>query len=358
MSVVIDNGRYTYRLSRDGRRRPRRVKFEVHEPAGNCINIGLINNMPDSALERTELQFVRLLDAAAGDKFIRLKLYSLPDLPRGDWGRQYLDRFYSKVDELFRSNLDGVIMTGTEPRTPSLADEPYWGALVDVLDWAEDTTVTGIFSCLAAHAAVRHIDGIERRALSEKCFGIFDQIKVSDCALMKGIPSRIRFPHSRWNDIPHESLTSSGYEVLTWSAEAGVDIFVKHRRSLFLFFQGHPEYEPQTLLWEYYRDIRLFLRREKEIYPEMPQGYFDKTRRETIIAFRERALLDRREELLSTFPETLIGHKMTNAWRAPATSIYRNWLLYISEQKALGAKATCTAALESRASGGSSALPQ
>jgi homoserine O-succinyltransferase/O-acetyltransferase len=336
MPVIIDNDRYSYRLSRHGQRRSRRVKIDACEPAESCIHIGLINNMPDSALERTELQFARLLDAAAGDKFVRLKLYSLPNLPRRDWGLQYLDRCYSKIDDLFKSDLDGVIMTGTEPRAPSLADEPYWGALVDVLDWAEERTVSSIFSCLAAHAAVRHIDGIERRALSEKCFGIFDQIKVSDCALTKGVPRRIRFPHSRWNDIPQDSLISSDYEVLTWSAEAGVDSFVKRRKSLFLFFQGHPEYEPQTLLWEYHRDIRHFLEREKEIYPGMPQRYFDEATIEALGGFRKRALSDRRTELLSDFPATSIAEKVTTAWRAAATSIYRNWLLYISEQKMLG----------------------
>ena len=33
--------------------------------ASNCVTIGLINNMPDAALEATERQFVDLIRAAA-----------------------------------------------------------------------------------------------------------------------------------------------------------------------------------------------------------------------------------------------------------------------------------------------------
>jgi homoserine O-succinyltransferase len=348
MSVVIDKGRYAYDLSSGRRRRLRREEIDARAPAGDCINIGLINNMPDSALEGTELQFLRLLDAAAENTFVRLRLFALPDVPRSDWGRRHLDRLYSGIEDLFNSEIDGVIMTGTEPRAPCLADEPYWNALADVIDWAEDATVSSIFSCLAAHAAVLHIDGIERHALAEKCFGLFDQVKVSEHALTKSAPSRVRFPHSRWNGIPEDALTSCGYQILTRSAEAGVDSFVKHRKSLFLFFQGHPEYEPQTLLKEYRRDVERFLTKEKDVYPGMPQGYFDQTAMEALIAFRERALSNRRKQLLSAFPEVSIARK-TASWGAAATRIYRNWLTYISEQKALKAKTTrATASCDSR----------
>jgi len=48
------------------------------------LNIALINNMPDAALEDTELQFFDLLDEASGDLPIYLKLYSLTGIPRTD----------------------------------------------------------------------------------------------------------------------------------------------------------------------------------------------------------------------------------------------------------------------------------
>ena len=98
---------------------------------------------------------------------------------------------------------------------------------------------------------------------------------MSDHPLTAAAPSRLQMPHSRWNEIPEEALLACGYRVLTRSEDAGVDAFVKQRKSLFVFFQGHPEYEATTLLLEYRRDIGRFLRRERETYPPMPQGYFD-----------------------------------------------------------------------------------
>ena len=80
-------------------------------------------------------------------------------------------------------------------------------------------------------------------------------------------------------------------------------MFVKQqRKSLFVYFQGHLEYEAQSLLGEYRRDIGRFLRREIEYYPTMPKGYFDDQTAELLTAFQKHALLDRRNELLADFP--------------------------------------------------------
>ena len=90
---------------------------------------------------------------------------------------------------------------------------------------------------------------------------------------------------------------------------------------------------PRTLLLEYRRDIGRFLRRERETYPPMPHGYFDQETVEALTALRQRALLDRREELLAEFPTAMAAGKVTNTWRSTAESLYRNWLLYIRAQK-------------------------
>ena len=42
-----------------------------------CLRVALVNNMPDTALEDTEFQFCRLLDAASERVVVRLKLISL-----------------------------------------------------------------------------------------------------------------------------------------------------------------------------------------------------------------------------------------------------------------------------------------
>jgi homoserine O-succinyltransferase len=303
-----------------------------------CIEIALINNMPDAALESTERQFIALLDAAAGPMLVRLSRYALPQVPRTDWGRSWLANKYSDIDALWDRSLDAVIVTGTEPRAPALADEPYWPALTRIIDWAEENTRSSVWSCLAAHAAVAHIDGIDRQPLPEKCSGVLDCATVADHPLAKDMPDRVRVPHSRCNGLPEGALAAAGYTVLTRSRDAGVDAFVKQRKSLFVLFQGHPEYETDTLLREYRRDIGRFLRGERDGYPAMPQGYFDDGAMDVLARFRAQALARRNEAMLADLPTSALEANLTNGWRPSAVRLCRNWLGYLSAQKARTAK--------------------
>ena len=142
--------------------------------SANCITIGLVNNMPDAALEATERQFVDLIRAAATGCVVRLKLFAMADVPRGERARENLAGRYRDAAELWNERLDGLIVTGTEPRAKDLKNEPYWAALTAIVDGAREHTASTIWSCLAAHAAVLHSDGIVRRPLQEKLSGVFD----------------------------------------------------------------------------------------------------------------------------------------------------------------------------------------
>jgi homoserine O-succinyltransferase len=300
----------------------------------DCLEIGLVNNMPDAALHATERQFSSLLGSAIDGMRVRLTFYSVPEVPRTDFGRQQVGR-YQPIEALWDRDLDGLIVTGAEPRAANLTDEPYWSTLTRIVDWADEHTHSSVWSCLAAHAALLYLDGIDRRPLSDKRFGVFDCDRVSDHPLIAATPSRLQVPHSRWNDIPEEALAARGYHVLTRSDGAGADAFVKQRKSLYVFFQGHPEYEAQTLLLEYRRDVGRYLRGDRDTYPSMPEGYFDDDLVRALVALRVRASRDRREELLAEFPTATAVAKVTNTWRATAETLYRNWLLYLREQKSL-----------------------
>jgi homoserine O-succinyltransferase/O-acetyltransferase len=337
MPLTMDRGRIpTLWAERRSSIQVRSVDNQEVRP--ESIRLAFINNMPDTALEDTELQFFELLESAAGDLAVHISLYSLPELPRGDRGQKHLNSFYLDVDDLLNDRFDATIITGTEPRRPTLPDEPYWPRLVEVLDWAEHNTVSTILSCLAAHAGVLYSDGIERIRLSEKRFGVFDHEKLCDHALTSGSPNPVRAPHSRWNDLQEEALTDSGYIVLTKSAVAGVDMFVKEKkRSLFVHFQGHPEYGTESLLKEYRRDIKRFLRREIEGYPSIPQGYFGAAATKVLTDFEGTARSDTREELLAAFPQPFVLGTFQNTWRSSATGVYRNWLQYVALRKADGA---------------------
>jgi homoserine O-succinyltransferase len=298
-----------------------------------CIHIALINNMPDAALEDTELQFLDLLNAAAGSIPVCVQLYSLPEITRSERVQQHMSGLYASVRDLPSSRFDAVIITGTEPHHPDLREEAYWATLTDLFDWAADNTTSTILSCLAAHASVLHSDGIERHLLNDKRFGVFDERRVSDHPLTAGSWDVIRIPHSRWNELPENELDSCGYVALTRSQEAGLGLFMKQKRkSLFIHVQGHPEYAAQTLLKEYRRDIKRFLKRERESYPSLPHGYFSAPAVKLLAEFRERALLDPHEDVLATFP--VFANTMQNGWHTAAAGIYRNWLHYLTSRKA------------------------
>ncbi len=89
-----------------------------------------------------------------------------------------MDGRYADIADLGRLHIDGLIVTGAEPIAATLPEEPFWNDLTAIIDWAEANTRSAIWSCLAAHAAVLHLDGIERQRLDAKCSGIYDCAKV------------------------------------------------------------------------------------------------------------------------------------------------------------------------------------
>jgi homoserine O-succinyltransferase/O-acetyltransferase len=301
----------------------------------NCLTVGLVNNMPDAACEATERQFLDLLRAASGNVIVRLKLYAIADVPRAEAVRQELGARYRDIADLSDTPLDGLIVTGTEPCAANLQDEPYWPALSRLVDWARDNTASTVWSCLAAHAAVLHADGIARQPLETKLSGVFDCAAVTDHPLLADVAPRLHVPHSRLNDLPEPALRSRGYRVLSRSATAGVDAFVKEDEdsSLFLFFQGHPEYDADSLLREYRRDVGRFLRGERAAYPEPPQDYFNSAAMFLANDFRMRAVGERRGDLVGDFPMEPLAAAIENTWRNPAVGLYRNWINYLKARK-------------------------
>jgi len=87
-----------------------------------------------------------------------------------------------------------------------------------------------MWSCLAAHAAVLHLERQRIRLLQG-----------NDDRLTRDIPSPLKVSNSRLNELKTSNRASRGYRLLTQSRDAGIDIFTKSLRSRFVFLQGHPE---------------------------------------------------------------------------------------------------------------------
>ncbi|WP_426612884.1 homoserine O-succinyltransferase MetA [Bradyrhizobium sp. McL0616] len=319
MSILIDRDQ--------GISSPALVPAEAdlaRDQSGTELTIGLINNMPDPALKATERQFMKLLQAAAGPRRIRFHCFSLPSVRRSPEAMWHVESEYSDLSGLKRQKFDGLIVTGAEPVAPELDQEPYWRDLTDLIDWARTNTRSTIWSCLAAHAAVLHLDRIERQRLPSKCHGIFDCEAVTSDSLTRETPAPLKVSHSRLNEVTERDLSQAGYRVLTRSAQAGVDIFVRQYASRFVFFQGHPEYDGLSLQREYLRDIGRYLARERENYPHLPVSYFDAATEERLARFEKRARHQRHPALTNELPA--LNLRTDIAAGSAATALFRNWL--------------------------------
>lgn len=300
------------------------------------IQVGLVNNMPDAAMRATELQFARLLKDAAGTLDVRLRLFSMHSIPRSEQTRSRMAGFYDDAALLHAAGVDALIVTGAQPSVADLRDEPYWAELAQMIDWAETGTISTIFSCLAAHAAVLQLDGIGRRTLPQKLCGIFESVRVEDDPLFFSTQVSCAVPHSRKHDIAESDLTAKGYRVLSrlgtkYGSGGQVDIFTREPpgQSRFVLFQGHPEYDPGTLGREYLRDLTHFLKRETDEAPMVPENYFD------------RATEGRLEELWSgeerdpeRFSEIVSAALPLQTWRANTVRLFANWLTLVAAAKA------------------------
>jgi homoserine O-succinyltransferase/O-acetyltransferase len=324
-----------------------RAQPGAHEQLhSNGLHIGLVNNMADAAMVGTEDQFLGLLEAASGDMPIRVTLYTLPKAERKPYGQRRVGSFYFDIEKLWEQPPeqypDGLIVTGCEPLTDDLRDEAYWPSLQRLLAWTQEHARSAVWSCLAAHAAVLALDGIQRMRSPNKHFGIFTCEQAAPHAMLAGAPASLRLPHSRWNGLSADELAENGYQVLTRTSDGGVDIVVKQDGGLFVFFQGHPEYQSGSLMGEYRRDVGRYLRGETETYPLLPLDYFDEETERSLKAIEAKARASRQEKFLGEVGAVLSSVQIPNTWRSSAVLIYRNWLEHLSMQEHRAGQLLCS----------------
>lgn len=304
----------------------------------STIEIAFVNNMPDSAFEETERQFIGLLDNAAhelGDTAVHCLRYWLPGLARSTPIEELIAQDYRPVDLLYDQRPDGLIVTGTEPLTDDLRTESYWESLTELVLWAESATASAFLSCLAAHAAALLFDGIERHPLSVKCSGVFVQTIRTDHPLTEGLGTVVHMPHSRLNDLPSALLEAAGYANLIESPEMTWTVAAKNRGTCtFVLVQGHPEYSTTSLLREYRRDVQRFLRGERSAVPAMPVGYFDSESRRLLESFEARVIARPNDrDLMREFPFEPVAERLVNTWQQSGTRLYANWLRLIQHRR-------------------------
>ncbi len=290
-------------------------------------HIGLLNMMPDAALEATERQFYRLIGESNPIIQIYIHPFTLPILKRGEKAQKHIDAYYETIESLKKEGLDALIITGANVTEPNLSDESFWEPLTEVVDWAVNNVVSTLCSCLATHAVMEFRHGQKRRHLDDKRWGVYSHRVTHPHPLVRGINTKFDVPHSRFNQIDREQFEEAGAIVLAESKKAGVQLAVSKDGLRLVYFQGHPEYDAISLLKEYKREVIRFFQKHIDNYPPFPANYLDVYTQSVFDEYQERIILAMKEGgSFPEFPEHLITNRVHNTWHDTGEAIVGKWL--------------------------------
>jgi homoserine O-succinyltransferase len=292
------------------------------------LHIGLLNIMPDAALEATERQFFRMVGACNQIAQFHVHPFTIEGLPRSPEAQAHIDQYYESFQKIREDGLDALIISGANVTHDHLQEEGFWQPLTEVFWWAKENVTSILCSCLATHALIQCCYGVERTRLSAKRWGVFSH-KIIDKQhpLVAEINTRFDVPHSRYNEIFQTDMEKHGLKVLAASKEAGVHLAVSSDGFRVVFFQGHPEYDDISLLKEYKREVLRFYNNEREDYPPFPEHYFDAEVEQLLQDYAEHVKTAKRDGTpLQAMPENLIVDHLDNTWRDSAKAVFNNWL--------------------------------
>jgi len=292
------------------------------------LHIGLLNMMPDAALEATERQFFRLVGESNQIAQFYMHPFSLQAIQRGATARDYVANYYDTFEQLKADGLDALIITGANVSQPDLALEPFWEPLIEVIDWAMERVTSTLCSCLATHAVLQFRYGQTRRPLPRKRWGVYPHKVVKrHHPLVHDVNTLFDVPHSRFNQIDREQFEAAGLHVLAESREAGVHLAVSEDQFRAVFFQGHPEYDTISLLKEYKREVSRYARRERDDYPPLPDNYFNLQIQAILDEHRDQVMAARgSRKPMPAFPEQLVTPALHNTWHDTAEAVINNWI--------------------------------
>lgn len=284
--------------------------------------------MPDGAFDATERQFLELVNAGSRGVELDVHRYAMDGVPRGEAVAARIADHYESVESLYDEAPDLLIVTGSNPIEVRLEDEPYWNDLVDLLNWARANVRSMMLSCLSAHAALLVYDDVARDRLAAKCTGVFAQHVALEHPLALGLEPEVLLPHSRLNAVETDRLAGAGYEVVVASEGVGWGVAAKRVGECeVMMLQGHPEYDPSSLLREYHRDARRYVQHERDDEPVLPWHCVAPEDWSALEALHHSITTDQRDvTVLESYPFDEVGARAPQPWRAAATRLYGNWL--------------------------------
>lgn len=216
------------------------------------LKILILNLMP--LKETTELQLLRLLGNSPLQidiEFLHMSTHQSKNTPTS-----YLQKFYKTHEEVKDDYFDGMIVTGAPVEKFEFDQVGYINELRAITDWAATHVFSRFYICWGAQFALNHYYNMEKIALTEKLFGVFDYQNVKpEHPYIRGFDDIYQVPQSRHTRIDYTALNDiPDLEILTSNSQLGPDIITsKNQRDIYIF--GHLEYDRETLKKEYDRDI-------------------------------------------------------------------------------------------------------
>lgn len=303
--------------------RDRAIHQDIRE-----LHIGLLNMMPDAALEATERQFFRLVGESNQIAQFYVHPFSLKELPRSPQAQAHIDQYYKTFDQIKEEGLDALIITGANVIGPELSEQPFWNPLIEIIGWAYENVTSTLCSCLATHAVLQFRYKQKRIPMPAKRWGVYPH-KVRDPyhPLTSGMNTRFDVPHSRFNEIRREQFEQARLKILVESETAGVHLATSEDGFRIVFFQGHPEYDVISLLKEYKREVGRYIRGEVDDYPPLPENYFSRQSAAILEEYRDWIIAARSSGAEPPeFPEDLLVPQLDNTWHDSAEAVINNWI--------------------------------
>lgn len=229
------------------------------------LEIAIINLMPTKIV--TETQLMRLLSNSPLQinlTLVRTTTYTGKNTPI-----EHLTKFYKSFDEIQDKKFDGMIITGAPVEEIPFAQVKYWNELEKIFEFAKKSVTSTMFICWGAQAALYYYYGIDKHPLPKKLFGVFKHKKIVKYdMLLKGTDDSFFMPHSRHTTVYEEDIKNcKDIVLLASSKQAGASI-IRSKDNKFVFITGHAEYDRDTLLLEYQRDL------DKGLNIDPPENYF------------------------------------------------------------------------------------
>jgi homoserine O-succinyltransferase/O-acetyltransferase len=218
------------------------------------LRIGILNVMPKAeSYEFSVLQPLGRSIIQIEPLWIRLETHAYSSS-----NQEHILGLYVTFEEAVRRQpLDGLILTGAPVEEIPFEQVKYWSELHKILAYARRNVASTLGLCWGGLALAKMM-GVEKDRLKKKLFGVYSNRNLVREHRITGDTDDVFFcPQSRHSGIPDEWLEKARdagiVKLLSHSDQAGYSIF-ESTDGRYLAHLGHPEYEPERLIFEYRRD--------------------------------------------------------------------------------------------------------